>query len=145
MDSENLNPKLEGTMDFDFFNEDQFKLLDSKLINKIEFKGNFHLPNGKIGVCGVIIEASRRPTPKNLFVKFGNRDEKHDDPTLNFNAFGRASLLITKLLNSKTWVLYGHVNSVLKRNIFIILIPGLIASYSFMRENETLDIDSRLN
>ena len=126
-----------GFLDHDFFSEEVFAPLASGLARQVEVDAWVHLPDGKKGSCKLVIRGALKSNGQGSSIMDFLETEslKRTDDGQEILASLRATSLITKTLYSKTWVLFGHLKDT-EKQICIIVLPGILATYSFKLDAE---------
>lgn len=137
---------ISGVVDHDFFDESSFKALEKGLVESVERNLNFHLPDGRKGLLRVKFTTAFSASCEGVSAfEFSNRLSDTDEKSFLLNSLERSLSVLNKELNKVCMFLYGETVSEKPKHICVLVIRGLIATYSFKKDVEIINSKPHLN
>lgn len=127
----------QGILDTDF-SEDAFMLLAKGITTHLNITARIHHKPGFKAHIGIKLTHVAPPGTMNVIIE--RTLSGTNDPDKNrAHGFSRAELELQKKLMDKMWYLYGVTTDDSERDICIVILPGIMCSYSFKRDDEKME------
>lgn len=127
---------MQGILDTDF-SEDAFMLLAKGITSYLNITAKIHHKPGSDSKARIGIKLTHVAPPGTTSVTIERTLAGTNDPDKNrAHGFSRAELELQKKLMDRMWYLYGVTTDDSERDICIVILPGIMCSYSFKRDDE---------
>ncbi len=116
--------------------EDVFNLLAKRITQYVDIECLIHLKESKARIK-VRVTSIIAPGCSDFTLKIEQSSSDFMESN-QADGFHRASNKIQEKLMKSSWLLYGFTSDSAQRPICILILPGIMTSYAFKNDNETL-------